>query len=1084
MKKTQIFNKWAMLACLFCFLLVFKFTTLNAQVNGNYVTNGNFETFTTCPSVPPLSNSPNIGYATGWQNGSSQIGGGHGPTPDYFNTCDQSLCGNGIGSNAIGSSLNKYGTQNVRVSGTAGYAGFKVQANTSTDYREYLQMELPIALTSGKEYDVTFYVSRSEYYYYSLQNIGALISVQKITQANRDPIATNFTVGETNPINEYSNWYKISGTFTAVGGEKWITIGAFGLGDLEVNADYTTTTNCGISSQNDDAYDKNAYYFVDDVSIVEKLSPAFTYTVGNAVCEINSVSAFSNIASSWVTHLWTLSNSSNTFSSALQNPVFSGVPAGTYTLTHSITQYGVTYTSTQTVLVTNGYDRNNYTSNVATEIWTATSNPFNNNSNGIIKIRDRVTIKTGANITANNLTFVFGDEGKLIIEMGAKFIASNSTFTVVTDCGPETMWSGIEVWGSGNTFNQDGPEQGTLELLNNSVLEHAHIGISAYRRLPNGQPDKKSGGAILIVKNSFLRNNRLHVELYGYSTNIPMNASYFSGNIFESTQALRDQTLYPNGIALAYIRIRNVNGVRFVANTFRTIASIANLSTNRSTGIIALRSNVNVQGNNQFITLTHGIYSNGTASARGSIIKGNFFSTCLRAVHCVGTTGDQIEGNTFGNSIPGTAELFNVTIYMQNCTGFKIVDNNLFASSLPDLLSYGILVHGTGSNGGLLYGNKLSGSWRQIQIEGINKKIDLRCNEHTNYSSTLYFQKAWNINPEIQSANTPSSGVFFPSQVGLCGPGLLSGNKFLDACLGNTQNNKQISTKVPFTYNYIGTQNNPTETCTEDIVLLLPCSPNDGGSSNCTSPTILFGSISELINAYTIETDVVRKQSLFNSILQKYQNDTLNDGNMETQMWINSIYSGKDEEIIALSKIYFDAGKHQDAINLLDDLITNDENNATRLFYQTLSNDYNEGMELDSLSVIAIDVITFLANADFDISAQARHLLEQYYPELNYSFIHNPFYDNEEYKPGKILNENLQIRIPKIYPNPSTNHIQLFDLMNSKTLNLYNSTGLLLQTVELGDSQSFIFQNIKAGIYFVDIVMKDNELLKYKAIVR
>jgi len=82
------------------------------------------------------------------------------------------------------------------------------------------------------------------------------------------------------------------------------------------------------------------------------------------------------------------------------------------------------------------------------------------------------------------------------------------------------------------------------------------------------------------------------------------------------------------------------------------------------------------------------------------------------------------------------------------------------------------------------------------------------------------------------------------------------------------------------------------------------------------------------------------------------------------------------------------------------------------------------------------------------------------------------------------LAKRRRVKRRKLYPNPSPKNIQLFDLMDAKTVNLYNATGQLLQKIELRAEQSYVFANVQVGIYFVEVVMKDHELFKYKAIVR
>ena len=149
-----------------------------------------------------------------------------------------------------------------------GYAGVEVYNLFFFDGRYYLQTKLKSILQTGGCYYGEFWVSLVNYSRIAINNIAMLLTDTAIWSAGSsnspnfgyDLIPANpqiFNYG--NPvITDTLNWVKISGVFTAQGGEEYITIGNF-------KDDANTTTvqvNSGV-----DTYDK-ASYCIDDIYLI------------------------------------------------------------------------------------------------------------------------------------------------------------------------------------------------------------------------------------------------------------------------------------------------------------------------------------------------------------------------------------------------------------------------------------------------------------------------------------------------------------------------------------------------------------------------------------------------------------------------------------------------------------------------------------------------------------------------------------------------------------------------------------------------------------------------------------------------
>ncbi len=182
---------------------------------------------------------------------------------DYYNVCGTRECG---------VPKNKLGVQYPHTGN--GYCGIYC---SKTEYREYLQTKLKDTLQAGQRYEMTFYVSLSEYSSGSVATIGALLSkdcpqdtgthtlmkkeVRPVTPTISQTIATYYTPQVQNDyfrvLTNTASWSKISGTFVAEGGEQYLTIGNFLPANQSNLTDLETLTYLL----------PGAYYYIDDISL-------------------------------------------------------------------------------------------------------------------------------------------------------------------------------------------------------------------------------------------------------------------------------------------------------------------------------------------------------------------------------------------------------------------------------------------------------------------------------------------------------------------------------------------------------------------------------------------------------------------------------------------------------------------------------------------------------------------------------------------------------------------------------------------------------------------------------------------------
>ena len=216
----------------------------------NLIFNSSFESYIGCPT-----NGGQIDSCLGW--GILQMGGGG--TPEYFNSCCTlpNICC-GVPNNSYNHSFQ------YAHSGNAYVGEYSYYKTSLPNRREYIQSKLNNKLILNHIYCVKFYVSLSDNSTAYNTSFGAYFddgSVSTIPMgiANLVPQVNN-TI---QPLNDTIKWMKIEGSFHANGNEEYITIGNF-LSDSISNVVITDSIPI-----------MDAYYYIDDVSVIDASLPAF-----------------------------------------------------------------------------------------------------------------------------------------------------------------------------------------------------------------------------------------------------------------------------------------------------------------------------------------------------------------------------------------------------------------------------------------------------------------------------------------------------------------------------------------------------------------------------------------------------------------------------------------------------------------------------------------------------------------------------------------------------------------------------------------------------------------------------------------
>ena len=249
------------LLSVFCFMVL----SVSAQ---NLVPNESFETYNNCPM-----NLGGISYSEGY-SGFPVVYNWTNPmkfsSPDYFNGCAIQSLGLSVPSTSLGYQQAKSGDA---YAGIIAWQAVNQGGNFNYDYREYIQNKLSQPLKAGRQYCVKFFVSPTisaayNFNYVAIDEIGLNFSKNRPVDTQNKSLALQYHIKNKtgNFLVDTSKWYPITGTYTAAGGEEWLTIGCFNNNNAApvIQSLYPSVPNNNILFW--------SYLFVDEVSVIELTS--------------------------------------------------------------------------------------------------------------------------------------------------------------------------------------------------------------------------------------------------------------------------------------------------------------------------------------------------------------------------------------------------------------------------------------------------------------------------------------------------------------------------------------------------------------------------------------------------------------------------------------------------------------------------------------------------------------------------------------------------------------------------------------------------------------------------------------------
>ncbi|MBI4646495.1 MAG: hypothetical protein HY738_07855, partial [Bacteroidia bacterium] len=228
------------------------------------VFNPNFEEYYQCPQYPG-----NV-YANGWEMYY---------TPDYFNTCEDSLY-------IVSVPYNCLGYQNA-LSGD-GYCGLFTYGTTYfPNYREILYCQLLNPLVAGNKYYIRFYVSLADQSNCATNNIGVLLTTTYVDFSGYPIPLTNYSNLKSHSIIlDLINWTKIDTAIIADSSYLYLYIGSFydNLHTDSILFNPLFTAQCATLQDSNRCI---SYYYIENVCVAEDSNDCNLISV-NKIKEYNN----------------------------------------------------------------------------------------------------------------------------------------------------------------------------------------------------------------------------------------------------------------------------------------------------------------------------------------------------------------------------------------------------------------------------------------------------------------------------------------------------------------------------------------------------------------------------------------------------------------------------------------------------------------------------------------------------------------------------------------------------------------------------------------------------------------------------
>ncbi len=348
-------------------------------------------------------------------------------------------------------------------------------------------------------------------------------------------------------------------------------------------------------------------------------------------------------------------------------------------------------------------------------------------------------VEHGEVLNLINSDLKFGNEASPIVHPGGKLVIDGGTLT--NSCGD--MWQGITVLGNKNLSQYPTGNQGYVRV-NKATIENAKTGIYS------------QNGGIVLSKNSNFTDNIIDIKIEDYKQG-ENNRSRIKNCEFTTTNNFYNYHF----CASSHVYLSNTNRVNISGNIFANEASDSQPFSLRGRGILTLNSDVNIVSGcqiliepycpdayklpNIFNKLNYGIDIRGDNSYSAVNIDNNEFLECKTAI--ISSSNQAVITRNNITLVNPTNTNYPVGIYLANCTGYQVEENNISTSnSFTTNRTIGLVVRNSGEAPNEIYKNSFNNLYIACEALGNNgvrnsfKKGGLQflCNNFENVGTSIY----------------------------------------------------------------------------------------------------------------------------------------------------------------------------------------------------------------------------------------------------------------------------------------------------------------------------------------------------------
>ena len=707
-----------------------------------------------------------------------------------------------------------------------------------------------------------------------------------------------------------------------------------------------------------------------------------------------------------------------------------------------------------------------------TSTWTPASNPIHA-GNSLVYLNNTLILPTGSNITIQDMTIEFGEQGKIELDGNAHLTLDNSTVKGLSSCN--TMWLGIDI-----------VNNGYVSTLNNSAIKEAIIGISndAQSNL-NGEICCYAGTTFLNNQTSIYSHSAVRTRCYSATFNA--NSSYNNlthpykiGNTITQFVNLDVSWMTSN---VSYFgnctfskdpSVTVTNGILSINSNYQVYAGTFS---SIPTGINSYDDNINVNSCN-FSTNTYGIYYIAETNPNTNLTAENStFQDDWCSIYLSGSDYDYIYLNSFnpaGNS--PTTNFYG--IYNNGATYYGIYDNTF------NYIKYGIFDY-KGKNGKIKnytasVGNSFTNCYRGIQTSDDNTGTPIKCNTFTNNTSSLSVH--WYIGGALSNQG---SNILDPPYY--TNP---AGNEFYQLT-----NYRSILSTSGFIYyhhhNSACTPSLPLGFTSTDIYVnktQYSCPGETGGGGGQMS---IGGISAQLSNALTTQNS---KEGLIDDAVEYY---TINQKTDSITPFLES-YNTIDHTKWLLIPSYIQSKNFIKASALLNNISvrTNNKIDTDKVYkkelYSILLNWGLNNKTAFNMSAGDQASIRQMAQIKTQAGINAQNILHLVFgDEFPYTWVKDSVNTNARLaETGPAINDTTSEYLSAPFPNPtnSETNFKYFvpEYVNNAEFDIFDVTGRNIKTIQLvkGDGAIIIHAaDLNTGIYFCELIFNKVIIDKKKIVI-